>query len=146
VIAPQNLDERHQRVKTDGRGATALVGRRDRFVHGNRETLAVLHVPTTEEEQRHSQARLRQAFQWHRQRLEVQGRGCLLYYGLRVRGRWWRTRTWPKSTTRWPTHLVVLLSQLREVLLATEQQLRATSQAGSAAAPAALLRHEVCDR
>ena len=53
-------------------------------------------------------------------RLEAQGRGYLLYYGLRVRGRWWRTSTWTKSTAQWPAHLVALLSPLREVLLATE--------------------------
>ncbi len=156
VIAPQNLDERHQRVKTDGRDATALVGRLDRFVHGNREALAVVRVPTPEEEQRRSQARLRQALQRHRQRLEAQGRGYLLYYGLRVRGRWWRAATWSKSTPQWPAHLVALLTPLRAVLLATDQQLRTTSQAVSARAPtalpvgvgaltAALLEREVCD-
>jgi hypothetical protein len=85
VIAPQNLDERHQRVKTDGRDASALVGRLDRFVHGNREALAVVRVPTPEEEQRRSQARLRQALQRHRQRLDAQGRGYLLYYGCGCR-------------------------------------------------------------
>lgn len=156
VIAPQQLDERHQRVKTDGRDASALVGRLDRFVHGNDQALAVVRVPTPEEEQRRSQARLRQALQRHRQRLEAQGRGYLLYYGLRVRGRWWRTATWTRSTAQWPGHLVALLSPLREVLLATDQQLRVTSQAVSAAAPqplpvgvgaltAALLEREVCD-
>ena len=114
VIAPQNLDERHQRVKTDGRDATALVGRLDRFVHGNREALAVVRVPTPEEEQRRSQARLRQALQRHRQRLEAQGRGYLLYYGLRVRGRWWRAATWTKCTPQWPAHLVALLTNCGE--------------------------------
>jgi transposase len=156
VIAPQDLDERGQGVKTDGRDARALVGRLDRFVHGNREALAVVRVPSPREEQQRSQARLRQGLQRTRQRLEAQGRGYLLYYGLRVRGRWWRVRSWNRYSPSWPTHLAELLAPLRAVVLSVDQQLRLCSQAVAASAPpllplgvgaltTALLEREVCD-
>jgi len=156
VIAPQDLDERTQKVKTDGRDARALVGRLDRFLHGNRDALAVVRVPTPEEEQQRSQARLRQALQRERRRLEAQGRGYMIYYGVTVRGRWWRTATWNRCTPHWPTHLVELLAPLRAVVLTVEEQLRTCSQTLAAAAPpllpvgvgaltAALLVREVCD-
>ncbi len=51
VVCPQKLDERHQRVKTDGRDAKALCQKLDRYVEGNRDALAVVRVPTPEEEQ-----------------------------------------------------------------------------------------------
>jgi transposase len=156
VIAPQDLDERSQGVKTDGRDARALVGRLDRFLAGNREALAVVRVPTELEEQQRSQVRLRQALQRERQRLEAQGRGYLLYYGVRVQGRWWNPRTWERVTPQWPTPLVRLLTPLRAVLLVVQEQLGGCTQQLEAAAPEALPRgvgaltmvslgREVCD-
>ena len=51
VVCPQKLDERNKRVKTDGLDAKALCLKLDRFVEGNREALALVRVPTPEEEQ-----------------------------------------------------------------------------------------------
>jgi transposase len=45
VVTPQKLDERNQRVKTDGRDAKALCLKLDRLVEGNRGALAVVRVP-----------------------------------------------------------------------------------------------------
>jgi transposase len=50
VICPQKLDERNKRVKTDGLDAKALCLKLDRFVQGNRDALAIVRVPTEEEE------------------------------------------------------------------------------------------------
>jgi hypothetical protein len=44
VVCPQKLDERNQRVKTDGRDAKALCQKLDRYVEGNRDALAVVRV------------------------------------------------------------------------------------------------------
>ena len=41
VVCPQKLDERNQRVKTDGLDAKALCLKLDRFVEGNRDALAL---------------------------------------------------------------------------------------------------------
>ena len=51
VVCPQKLDEHNQRVKTDGRDAKALCLKLDRFVEGNRAALALVRVPSEEEEQ-----------------------------------------------------------------------------------------------
>ena len=51
VVCPQKLDERGQRVKTDGRDAKALCQKLDRYVEGNTDALALVRVPTEEEEQ-----------------------------------------------------------------------------------------------
>jgi len=51
VVCPQKLDEHNKRVKTDGLDAKALCLKLDRFVEGNREALALVRVPTEEEEQ-----------------------------------------------------------------------------------------------
>ena len=45
VVCPQQLDEQHRRVKTDGLDAKALVLKLDRFVQGNRSALALVRVP-----------------------------------------------------------------------------------------------------
>ncbi len=50
ALGPQNLDERNKRVKTDGLDAKALCLKLDRFVQGNRDALAIVRVPSEEEE------------------------------------------------------------------------------------------------
>src|SRR5512132_1021380 len=50
VVCPQKLDERNKRVKTDGLDAKALCLKLDRYVQGNRAALAILRVPSEEEE------------------------------------------------------------------------------------------------
>ena len=50
VVCPQKLDEHNKRVKTDGLDAKALCLRLDRFVQGNRDALAIVRVPSEEEE------------------------------------------------------------------------------------------------
>src|SRR5713226_5235700 len=51
VVCPQKLDEDKRRVKTDCLDAKALCLRLDRFVQGNKEALALVRVPSEEEEQ-----------------------------------------------------------------------------------------------
>src|SRR6188508_2182347 len=51
VIAPCKLDEQGKRVKTDALDAGALCQRLSRYVDGNQKELAIIRVPTEEEEQ-----------------------------------------------------------------------------------------------
>src|SRR5437660_3191950 len=57
VIRPQNWDELGKAVKTDKTDALALVQRLDRYVQGNLKALAVVCVPTPEQEMARSQSR-----------------------------------------------------------------------------------------
>src|SRR5438067_5586607 len=50
VVCPQKLDERNKRVKTNGLDARALCLKLDRWVEGNKDALALVRVPTLEEE------------------------------------------------------------------------------------------------
>jgi len=81
VVCPQKLDERNKRVKTDGLDAKALCLKLDRFVQGNREALALVRVPTEEEEQKRAIHRQREQLVQARKRLEVQGRSLMVSQG-----------------------------------------------------------------
>ena len=93
VICPQRLDEHNRRVKTDGLDAKALCLRLDRFVQGNRAALAIVRVPTEEEEQLRAIHRQREQLVKARKQLEAQGRSLLVNHGLEPVQNWWKPRT-----------------------------------------------------
>src|ERR1700681_4315486 len=82
VVCPQKLDERNKRVKTDGLDAKALCLKLDRYVEGNHEALALVRVPTPEEEQLRAIHRQREQLVKARKRLEAQGRSLLVNHGI----------------------------------------------------------------
>ena len=73
VVCPQKLDERNRRVKTDGLDAKALCLKLDRFVQGNPDALAIVRVPSEEEEQLRAIHRQREQLVKARKQLEAQG-------------------------------------------------------------------------
>src|SRR5207244_6624043 len=93
VVCPQKLDERNKRVKTDGLDAKALCLKLDRFVQGNRDALALVRVPTKEEEQLRAIHRQREQLVKTRKRLEAQGRSLLVNHGMEPARNWWKPRT-----------------------------------------------------
>jgi transposase len=134
VIRPQNWDELHKGVKTDKTDALALVQRLDRYVQGNRHALAVVCVPTPEQELARAQSRQREQLLRHRLRLEAQGRSLLLFNGVRVKGRWWQDRLWCRLTDRLPAALLELLTVIRDLVLAVQTQAAAATARLEAAA------------
>jgi len=128
VIRPQNWDELGKGVKTDRTDALALVQRLDRYVQGNRKALAVVCVPTPEQELARSQSRQREQLLAHRLRFEAQGRSLLLFNGVRVRGRWWSPRQWEPLAGQISAGLLELLTVTRDLLLAVQMQLDAATQ------------------
>src|SRR6266446_6390435 len=78
VVCPQKLDERNKRVKTDGLDAKALCLRLDRFVQGNADALALVRVPSEEEEQLRAIHRQREQLVKARKQLEAQGRSLMV--------------------------------------------------------------------
>jgi transposase len=103
-------------------------------VAGNRKALAVVRVPTPEQELARSQSRLREQLLSHRLRFEAQGRSLLLFNGLRVKGRWWQARLWDQLQV--PAALLELLAVIRNLLLAVQAQLEAaTHRLQNAASP-----------
>jgi len=136
VIRPQNWDELGRGVKTDKTDALALVQRLDRYVQGNRHALAVVRVPTPEQELARAQSRQREQLLAHRLRLEAQGRSFLLYHGMRVKGRWWQERNWVTLQSRVTEPLLKLLIVIRHLLLTVQAQVDlATAGLEQAATP-----------
>jgi transposase len=134
VVCPQKLDEHNKRVKTDGRDAKALCLKLDRFVEGNREALAVVRVPSEEEEQLRAIHRQREQLVRTRKQLEAQGRSLMVNHGLEPVQSWWKRRTF--AALEVPDWMKQLLGNSQPILLALEEKIRALSmQLQAAAAP-----------
>jgi transposase len=134
VVRPQNWDELHKGVKTDKTDALALVQRLDRYLQGNRKALAIVCVPTPQQELARSQSRLREQLLSHRLRFEAQGRSLLLFNGIQTKGRWWQESSWWLLQSQVSPPLLELLTVLRQLLLAVQEQLEAQTQKVEAAA------------
>jgi transposase len=116
VVRPQNWDELGKQVKTDKTDALALCQRLDRHVQGNHKALAVVRVPSIEEEAARWPSRQREQLLRERKRLEAQGRSLLLTQGVRVKGPWWQQKNWQALVARLPAALATTLAITREVV------------------------------
>ena len=132
VVAPQKLDERGQRVKTDGRDAKALCLRLDRYLEGNRDALAVVRIPSEEEEQRRALHRQREQLVRTRTQLEAHGRSLMVNHGLEGVRHWWQPRTFAKLEL--PSWLRALLDHTQPLLLQLHRQIGELSKELQAAA------------
>lgn len=156
VIAPCKLDEQRTRVKTDGRDATALCQRLSRYVDGNHKELAVIRVPSEEEEKARAVHRQREALVRARTKLQAQGRALLVNHGQLAPARWWRSAGWSELEKIVPGWLCERLAVQRPVLAVLDAQIAGLSAELEAAAPAGLpvgmgkltcvmLGREICD-
>jgi transposase len=133
VVCPQKLDEQNRRVKTDGLDAKALCLKLDRFVQGNRDALAIVRVPTEEEEQLRAIHRQREQLVKARKQLEAQGRSLLVNHGLEPVQNWWKPRTFAALPV--PQWMKELLQNSQPILLGLQEKIAAlTAQLQSAAA------------
>jgi transposase len=135
VVCPQKLDEGNKRVKIDGLDAKALCLRLDRFVQGNRDALAIVRVPTEEEERSRAIHRRREQLVGARKRLEAQGRSLLVNHGVEPAQNWW-SRNGGIAALDVPQWMRELLLNSQPILLALQEKIAAlTLQLQSAAAP-----------
>src|SRR6266403_1075032 len=134
VVCPQKLDERNKRVKTDGLDAKALCLKLDRFVQGTRDALAIVRVPSEEEERSRAIHRQREQLVGARKRLEAQGRSLMVNHGIEPVQNWWKPRTFTALPV--PQWMRELLLNSQPILLALQEKISAmTLQLQSAAAP-----------
>ena len=156
VVRPRVWDEQRGRVKTDRLDALWMLNALDRFCAGNKKALALVRVPTEEEEQKRSHSRLRQSLARDRQMIAQRGRGLALQYGFRLKGDWFGRRSWPKWQEVLPPWLILLLEPLRASCVFLHDQIRAQDEEieNSATAPlpkglgalsAQILAREACD-
>src|SRR5436190_22661834 len=134
VVCPQKLDEQNRRVKTDGLDAKALCLKLDRFVQGNRDAMALVRVPTEQEEQQRAIHRQREQLVKARKQLEAQGRSLMVNHGLEPVQNWWKARTFAALPV--PQWIRELLLNSQPILLALQEKIAVlTLQLQSAAAP-----------
>jgi transposase len=135
VIAPRKLDEQRTGVKTDPRDAATLCQRLSRYVDGNTRELAVIHVPSEEQERARHTSRQRQQLVHHRQKIEAQGRGLLVSHGLPAPAHWWKHQTWSRLLRFLPEWILPHLEFYRPILTALDTQIAALTGQLEAAAP-----------
>jgi transposase len=123
VVCPQKLDERNKRVKTDGLDAKALCLRLDRFVQGNSEGLAIVRVPTEEEEQQRALHRQREQLVKVRKQLEAQGRSLMVNHGIEPVKNWWKQGNFTSLPV--PAWMKKLLENSQPILVALQQKISA---------------------
>jgi transposase len=156
VVSPQKLDERGKRVKTDGIDARALCSRLDRWLQGNQEALAVVRVPTPEQEQLRSIHRLREQLVKARKQLEAQGRSLLVNSGFEAQSHWWKARSFARLQKELPAWIVARLTASQPIVELLDKQVReVTTQLQAAAAEdtprglgaltSVVIAREVCD-
>ena len=100
VVCPQKLDEQNRRVKTDGLDARALCLKLHRFLQGNRHALALVRVPSEEEEQTRALHRQREQLVKVRKVLEAQGRSLMVNHGIEPVQEWWKRRVFATLAVR----------------------------------------------
>jgi len=156
VIAPRKLDEERSGVKTDPRDATTLCQRLSRYLEGNTRELAVIRVPTEEQEQARHVSRQRTQLVHHRQKLEAQGRSLLISHALPAPAHWWKEQTWARLGKYLPAWMRARLQMARPALLSLQKQIELLTSELEAAAPCtlprglgklttAVLTREICD-
>src|SRR5437667_3203642 len=133
VVCRQKLDGSNKRVKTDGFEAKALCLKLDRFVQGNRDAMALVRVPTEEEERSRAIHRQREQLVGARKRLEAQGRSLMVNHGLEPVQNWWKPRTFAAlPVAQWMRELLL---NSQPILLALQEKIAVlTLQLQSAAA------------
>ncbi|HZD95813.1 MAG TPA: IS110 family transposase [Candidatus Sulfotelmatobacter sp.] len=156
VIAPRKLDEERSRVKTDPRDATTLCQRLSRYLEGNTRELAVIRVPTEEEERARHVSRQRTQLVCHRQKLEAQGRSLLISHALPAPAHWWKEQTFSRLGKHLPAWMKARLQTARPALLSLQEQIESLTSQLEASAPSNLprglgkltsvvLTREICD-
>ena len=121
MVCPQKLDEHNKRVKSDGIDAKALCLRLDRFLEGNRAALALVRVPSEEEEQARALHRQREQLVKVRKVLEAQGRSLVVNHGIEPVQGWWKRRAF--AALRVPDWIRVLLQNTQPIVLSLQSQI-----------------------
>lgn len=122
LITPISLNGRR---KTDKLDARALCLRLSRWLDGNRDELSPIRIPT-EKEQREREGTRRRKFLGRQIRaLANRGHGQVAEYcHVQLPSRWWGARNWRKLS-QLDAWVLGILTQLRELIVALEQQLDA---------------------
>jgi len=133
VIAPQDWGRKN--VHTDKTDTMEMVQRLDRYVAGNRKALAVVRVPSLEEEVLRSRVRERRQLLSDRNRWANFGKSLLMHYGLPASWSWWKRDHWEKTQKHvreemgeHAGELLKMLEDYREMVNKLEEKLGALTR------------------
>jgi transposase len=112
----------------------ALCLRLDRFVQGNSAALAVVRVPTEEEERSRAVHRQREQLVKVRKQLEAQGRSLMVNHGMEPVRNWWKRSNF--AALEVPAWMKELLGNSQPILLALQERITALTIQLQAAASA----------
>jgi transposase len=135
IVQPVCLDEHRKNVNHDKSDARELAQRLDRYVAGNNKALAIVRVPTPEQEQKRIHSRQREQLKREVLRVGAQGRGLLLSQGYREKKGWWEPKRWTALQEHLPAWLLERLEVFRRCLELLNRELKGLTHAISAAAP-----------
>lgn len=135
VVVPARLDAYGRKVNNDRNDARALASKLSRYVAGETEALAVVRVPTLEQESRRALSRQRGQFGKTLRSLAAMGRSACLLQGYRLRGPWWRQARWLKVGPELPPGLEESLERFRPAMAECEKQIVLLTKSLQAAAP-----------
>lgn len=128
VVAAKRWPENGDGVKTDRRDAGILCGRLESFERGNRRALALVRVPTVEQERARAMSRQRELLKRDVKAIAQRGRMQALYHGVKLKGQWWKPRAWGRVRDGHP-FLGELLGYLQRSLEALGRELDALTAA-----------------
>jgi transposase len=153
VVCPTRLDSRGKGVNTDKTDATELLVRLDRYLAGNKKAMAVVTVPTVEQERKRLLSRQREQLRRKRLSFAAQGRMLLLSQGYREGNNWWRPVYWQRlKGLLLEENLQSALECLRRLIQAVDLEVEGLTKVVVKQAPACLpkgmgeLTHEILDR
>lgn len=135
VVVPARLDAYGRKVNNDRNDARALGSKLSRYVAGDKEALAVVRVPSPEQESRRALSRQRSQFGKTLRSLAAMGRSACLLQGYRLRGPWWRLARWLKVCPELPPGLQEHLERFRPLMAESEKQIGLLTKSLQAAAP-----------
>jgi len=138
VVVAARLDAYGRKVNNDRSDARALASKLSRYVAGEKEALAVVRVPTLEQEQRRALSRQRGQFGKILRSLAAMGRSACLLHGHRLSGPWWREARWTTLEMELPGWLVELLARFRPTMAEAEKQIALLTKELRVAAPKGL--------
>jgi transposase len=135
VVVPARLDAYGRKVNNDSTDARALGSKLSRYVAGEKEALAVVRVPTPQQESQRALSRQRSQFGKILRSLAAMGRSACLLQGYRLRGPWWRLTRWLKICPELPAGLQEHLERFLPLMAESEKQIALLTKSLQAAAP-----------
>jgi transposase len=135
VVVPARLDAYGRKVNNDRNDARALASKLSRYVAGEKEALAVVRVPTPQQESRRALSRQRSQFGKTLRSLAAMGRSACLLQGYRLQGPWWRLTRWLKICPELPAGLQEHLERFRPLMAESEKQIGLLTKSLQATAP-----------